>query len=60
MAMGKTSARVMVTMGKRIHREKSGESDLQAVSEMIEYAYWLRMWARAGKRAQNYAEGDGF
>jgi hypothetical protein len=39
-------------MGKRTLTKKSGESDLQAVSEMIEYAYWLRMWARAGKRAQ--------
>jgi hypothetical protein len=34
MATCKTSARIMVTMGKRTLTKKSGESDLQAVSEM--------------------------
>ena len=34
MATGKTSARIMVTMGKPTLTKKSGESDQQAISEM--------------------------
>jgi hypothetical protein len=37
MATGKTSARVMVTMGKRINRDKSGEMARPLFFESLSY-----------------------
>src|SRR2546425_9798445 len=58
MATGKTLVRVMVTMGRRIQRESSGESDRRAEAGHCELYSYERYFRTSGGSHQGAVESE--